>query len=155
MCHELEFGDGPRSPEPSRRAVLTGRPHTSARKICEPLITSHCSPITAVLIDTPAIRNASKSCACIVEVHSNRHSSAACRMHQNRAISPNDGREIVATKASQDARAHRPHARIARMMTEAAAIAANIEGMRERIARAAERATKRATGACTSSSIDC
>ena len=133
-------------------AALCGRPYTSTRKVSTPLITGHdlaLSPvegslITGFLIDTPAIRNTSKSCACIAESHSNRHSSDACNVHQNRAISLTAGREIVAPKAPGDPMARRPHARIARMMTEAAEIAANIEGIRERIARAAERATKRA-----------
>jgi hypothetical protein len=52
-------------------------------------ITTHHSPITAFLIDTPAIRIAPKSCACIVAAHSNRHSSGALELHHNRAIPSN------------------------------------------------------------------
>jgi hypothetical protein len=52
-------------------------------------IISHYSPITAFLIDTLAIRNASKSFSHITNARSNRHSSGASNLHENWTSSGN------------------------------------------------------------------
>ena len=75
--------------------------NTLAPRTLLPPITNHDSLITGFLIDTPAIRNASNSCPCIVDVHSNRHSSRPCKLHRNAAFAPELCSLIEAKRLSQ------------------------------------------------------
>jgi hypothetical protein len=51
--------------------------------ISSPPVANYHSPITAFLIDTPAIRITPNSFQCIAELHSNRHSSDPRTSHEN------------------------------------------------------------------------
>jgi pyridoxal phosphate enzyme (YggS family) len=104
---------------------------------------SSSSSLCAFLIDTLPIRNTLNSFDCNIGARSNRHSSEPLRSHQNCAahvafeliIGHANGPRIVGRNGH--------HARIARMTADAAAIAANIENVRERVVLARKSAAER------------
>jgi hypothetical protein len=93
MRQELKFGGTTArggNPHPCASSISSPSLTSSASsepRVSFPLFTNHQSPITAFLIDTPAIRNALKSFNCSRNVHSNRHSSGHLRLHQTWADS--------------------------------------------------------------------